>query len=416
MLKAVFLIFVELMLVTAIALCFSTSSSPMLSAAFTFGLAIVGHFSADLRNFQQVVDSPAAAALARALYWVLPNLAQFDVKSDVVHGVHVPLGYLAVTSGYAARLHRPAAGDCLAGIFPARFQVMNPRSPSALAFTLALAAVLLAAAVQLQAARERLYPAAAQTEESLYLRSGVAVRRLTGAYNALFADLYWIRTPCSTTAATSSDSIASMRGSPPGAVVAPPRDAYPLLYPLLDITTTLDPRFNMAYRFGSVYLAELYPRGAGRSDLAIALLQKGLRVRPDKWQYMQDIGFVYYWWVRTIITTAASWFEKASRGARRPLVPPLDGGDDAGGGRGPAVVARDVGGDPRVGRRSSGCARTPNAAWFSCRRSMRSISCSASLDDYARRTGAAPDDWAALVRARVLRGRCRSIRPACRSR
>jgi ABC-type transport system involved in multi-copper enzyme maturation permease subunit len=33
---------------------------------------------------------------------VLPNLAQFDVKADVVHGVHVPLGYMAVTTGYAA--------------------------------------------------------------------------------------------------------------------------------------------------------------------------------------------------------------------------------------------------------------------------------------------------------------------------
>ncbi len=101
LLKALALIFAELMLVTALALFFSTFSSPMLSAALTFGLYIVGHFSADLRNFQQVLDSPAAAALARALYWVLPNLAQFDVKNDVVHGVHVPAGYMAITGAYA---------------------------------------------------------------------------------------------------------------------------------------------------------------------------------------------------------------------------------------------------------------------------------------------------------------------------
>jgi hypothetical protein len=63
---------------------------------------IVGHFSSDLRNFQDVVDSPAAARLARGLYWVLPNLAQFDVKTAVVHGQPVPLGYLAVTIGYGA--------------------------------------------------------------------------------------------------------------------------------------------------------------------------------------------------------------------------------------------------------------------------------------------------------------------------
>ena len=102
LLKAVFLIFIELMLVTALALFFSTFSSPMLSAALTFGLYIVGHFSGDLRNFQDVVDSPAAAGLARGLYWVLPNLSQFDIKADIVHGVHVPFGYLAMTSAYAA--------------------------------------------------------------------------------------------------------------------------------------------------------------------------------------------------------------------------------------------------------------------------------------------------------------------------
>jgi len=102
LLEAIGLILVELMLVTAIALFFSTFSTPMLSAAFTFGLYVVGHFSADLRNFQDVVDSPAAAALARGLYWVLPNLAQFDVKAAVVHGRPVPAGYIALALAYAA--------------------------------------------------------------------------------------------------------------------------------------------------------------------------------------------------------------------------------------------------------------------------------------------------------------------------
>jgi ABC-type transport system involved in multi-copper enzyme maturation permease subunit len=102
LLKAIALILLELMLVTAIAVFFSTFSTPMLSAAFTFGLFVVGHFSSDLRNFGQVVDSPAAVRLARGLYWVLPNLAQFDVKAQVVHAIPVPAGYLLVTAGYAA--------------------------------------------------------------------------------------------------------------------------------------------------------------------------------------------------------------------------------------------------------------------------------------------------------------------------
>jgi ABC-type transport system involved in multi-copper enzyme maturation permease subunit len=102
LLKAIALILVELMLVTAIALFFSTFSTPMLSAALTFGFYVVGHFSTDLRNFQEVVDSPLAARFARGLYWVLPNLAQFDVKGDVVHGLPVPAGYVAVAMAYAA--------------------------------------------------------------------------------------------------------------------------------------------------------------------------------------------------------------------------------------------------------------------------------------------------------------------------
>ena len=101
LLKALFLIFVELTLVTAIALFFSTFSTPILSAAFTFGLTIAGQYSADLRNFQDVVDSAAAQRLARGVYWVLPNLAQFDVKAQVVHGQPVPAGYVGYALLYA---------------------------------------------------------------------------------------------------------------------------------------------------------------------------------------------------------------------------------------------------------------------------------------------------------------------------
>jgi len=98
LLEAVTLILAELMVVTAIALCFSTFSTPLLSAAFTFGLVIAGHFSADLKSFDEVVASPAAAQVARAVYWVLPNLSQFDVKSQVVHGQVVPIGYMAAAA------------------------------------------------------------------------------------------------------------------------------------------------------------------------------------------------------------------------------------------------------------------------------------------------------------------------------
>jgi ABC-type transport system involved in multi-copper enzyme maturation permease subunit len=102
LLKATFLLLMELNVVTAIALFFSTFSTPMLSAALTFGLYIVGHFTNDLRNFADLLGSGVMAGLMRLLSWALPNLAQFDVRADVVHGQHVAAGYIGLASLYAA--------------------------------------------------------------------------------------------------------------------------------------------------------------------------------------------------------------------------------------------------------------------------------------------------------------------------
>jgi len=102
MLLAIALIVVELLLVTAIALFFSTFSGPFLSAALTVGLWVIGHFNADLRNFEAVVDSRPAAYMARALYYILPNFAAFDVKTQVVYALPVPLSYLLTTAAYGA--------------------------------------------------------------------------------------------------------------------------------------------------------------------------------------------------------------------------------------------------------------------------------------------------------------------------
>jgi ABC-type transport system involved in multi-copper enzyme maturation permease subunit len=102
LLQSIALTFVELAVVTALALFFSTFSTPILSAAFTFGLFVAGRFSADLRDFRQVVDAPAAGLLAQVLYWVLPNLAPYDIRAQVVHGQPVTAGYMTLVTGYGA--------------------------------------------------------------------------------------------------------------------------------------------------------------------------------------------------------------------------------------------------------------------------------------------------------------------------
>ncbi len=100
MLKAILLILVELAIVTAVALFFSTFSSPILSALLTFGVYLAGTFNADLKHFDRIVESRAAITLARGLYHLVPDFAAFDVKTQVVHGLPVPFSYVAVTAGY----------------------------------------------------------------------------------------------------------------------------------------------------------------------------------------------------------------------------------------------------------------------------------------------------------------------------
>jgi hypothetical protein len=181
---------------------------------------------------------------------------------------------------------------------------MQPR-PS-LAAGVVATVVLFAAAAGLQWLRETRFapPPAAPAEHTLYVTSGTAARRLTLGFDTLAADLYWIR------------AIQHFGGEKQRVEKDPASrtadSAYALLYPLLDHTTTLDPYFNIAYRFGALFLTEPFPGGAGRPDQAIALLEKGLAVRPDKWEYMWDIGFVHYWWLHDY-EAAASWFRRAAQ-------------------------------------------------------------------------------------------------------
>ena len=100
LLKAIFLITIELSLVTAIALFFSTFSSPFLSAGLTAGLWVIGHFNADFRDFGAMVDSPVAVWITRALYYVLPNFSAFDIKAQVVWGEPVAGADVALAAVY----------------------------------------------------------------------------------------------------------------------------------------------------------------------------------------------------------------------------------------------------------------------------------------------------------------------------
>ncbi len=161
----------------------------------------------------------------------------------------------------------------------------------------ALVIVLMGGVVGLQVLHERGGGAPASTTANiLYVRSPEAVKRLALSYESLLADVYWIR---------------AVQHYGTTKLSTDPTKDYDLLYPLLDLTTSLDPRFNVAYSFGAIFLAEPPPGGPGRPDLAIALLEKGLRAQPQRWELAQSIGFVHYWW-RQDYDEAAAWFARAA--------------------------------------------------------------------------------------------------------
>lgn len=164
-------------------------------------------------------------------------------------------------------------------------------------FAAVLIVLLMGTSAALQAARDRWLERPVVPERLLYIQSSAAMKRMALSFRALASDIYWIRT----VQHYGGDHLS--RGT---------ARRYELLHPLLDLTTTLDPHFSIAYRFGAFFLADAYPSGAGRPDLAVALLQKGLRAEPDKWQYAMDIGFVYYWAVGDF-KKAGEWYLKSSK-------------------------------------------------------------------------------------------------------
>jgi ABC-type transport system involved in multi-copper enzyme maturation permease subunit len=98
---AVLLIYLELMILTAIALLFSSFSSPALSALLTFFVFIIGHFSADLKSLATSMGSVAARWLFASLYYLLPNLSNYSFITPAAHGQSPAVGFVLVTSFYA---------------------------------------------------------------------------------------------------------------------------------------------------------------------------------------------------------------------------------------------------------------------------------------------------------------------------
>jgi ABC-type transport system involved in multi-copper enzyme maturation permease subunit len=84
---AIALIYVELLIIVAVALLFSAFSSPALSALLTFAVFVIGHFSADMRTLAAATGTKAARVFFGVLFYLLPNLSHYTQITDAGHGL-----------------------------------------------------------------------------------------------------------------------------------------------------------------------------------------------------------------------------------------------------------------------------------------------------------------------------------------
>lgn len=170
----------------------------------------------------------------------------------------------------------------------------------AMALALVAVPILFVAIAAVQARIDALSGSVTQQKQELLLRSGPLLEKLSLGYGPLLADIYWTRA-----VQYFGTQMQSHSGS------------FDLLAPLLNITTTLDPKLVVAYRFGAIFLAEHPPGGAGRPDLAVDLVKKGIASNPDEWPLYYDLGLLYY--------THLKDYQKASEafldGSRNPAAP-----------------------------------------------------------------------------------------------
>jgi hypothetical protein len=129
--------------------------------------------------------------------------------------------------------------------------------------------------VMTQTRLDRSQAALSAKDPSLYLWTGRNVKRMVPGFEGLFADIYWLRTV---------QYFGAQRAFGGG-------QRFELLYPLIEITVTLDPRLEIAYRYGATFLSEPRPQGAGEPQKGIVILERGVAALPGNWRLRQDLGF-----------------------------------------------------------------------------------------------------------------------------
>lgn len=96
---ALSLIYIEMLLLTAAAIFFSTFASPVMSAMFTLGLYLIGHMSYDILNFGKLTGQVMLQQVTQALFFVLPDLERLNLKNVLIQAP-VPIDVFGSSLAY----------------------------------------------------------------------------------------------------------------------------------------------------------------------------------------------------------------------------------------------------------------------------------------------------------------------------
>jgi tetratricopeptide (TPR) repeat protein len=144
---------------------------------------------------------------------------------------------------------------------------------------LMLIVVCFAILYPLQKVIEANHPPQETVEKVLFLSSPNTIKQLSFGFDGGLADLYWLR---------SVQYYGRQLLDQNNQLDYSRQIDYKLLYPLLDITTTLDPQYIQAYRFGALFLPD------HDFVLALKILSKGIKNNPDNWRLYQSLGTLYW--------------------------------------------------------------------------------------------------------------------------
>lgn len=137
--------------------------------------------------------------------------------------------------------------------------------------------------------------------------TGPVVRAFSLGFREVLADLYWLR-------AVQYYGRQKLMNAPTG---------YADLRPLLETAAELDPRFEIVYRYGAVFLSEAMPVGAGQPEAGVALLKKGADRNPTNWRLRQDEGLFHFFYLEDAARGSQVLLQAADIPGAAPWLKPL---------------------------------------------------------------------------------------------